>query len=55
MDNMPTEPLKDYLLAKTSRRKLLRTIGAGIVGAPFASFTFWQGQRRDGYETPRVH
>ena len=32
---MPAEPLKDYLLAKTSRRKLLRTTGAAAVGAPF--------------------
>ena len=51
MDNMPAESLNDCPLGTTSRRKLLRTLGAAALGAPFAPFTFGQGQCRDGYGT----
>jgi catechol 2,3-dioxygenase-like lactoylglutathione lyase family enzyme len=48
---MPARLLNDYPLGRTSRRKLLRVLGAAAVGAPFASFTSGQGQCRDGYGT----
>lgn len=51
MDNMPAKSLNDYPLGRTSRRKLLWTLGAAAVGAPFASFTVGQGHCRDGYGT----
>jgi catechol 2,3-dioxygenase-like lactoylglutathione lyase family enzyme len=51
MDNMPAELLNDYPLGRTSRRKLLWTLGAAAVGAHFTSFALGQGQCRDGYGT----
>ena len=51
MHEMPANLLNGHTSGKTSRRKLLRTLGAAAVGAPFISFAFGQGQCRDGYGT----
>ncbi len=50
MDDMPTRLLNDSA-RRTSRRKLLRALGAAAAGAPFAASAFGQGRCRDGYGT----
>ena len=44
--------LNEHDRGTTSRRKVLRTLGAAAVGAPFAASAFGQGGCRDGYGTP---
>jgi catechol 2,3-dioxygenase-like lactoylglutathione lyase family enzyme len=49
---MPAKLLYEHDRGTTSRRDVLRTLGAAAVGAPFAASAFGQGGCRDGYGTP---
>src|ERR1700692_1928600 len=51
MGYIPAKHVNDNPIRTTSRRQLLWALGAAAVGAPFASFSFGQGQCRDGYGT----
>jgi catechol 2,3-dioxygenase-like lactoylglutathione lyase family enzyme len=51
MGYIPAKHVNDNPIRSTSRRQLLWALGAAAVGAPFASFSFGQGQCRDGYGT----
>jgi catechol 2,3-dioxygenase-like lactoylglutathione lyase family enzyme len=51
MGNIPAKHANNNPIRGTSRRQLLWALGAAAVVAPFASFSFGQGQCRDGYGT----
>jgi catechol 2,3-dioxygenase-like lactoylglutathione lyase family enzyme len=49
---MPTNLSNAFDRGTTSRRQMLRALGAAAAGAPFAASAFGQGRCRDGYGTP---